>query len=479
MGSCPSYVVTLFADGRVEYEGRGYVAVYGKMRAQKSPAVAQALLRQFLAAGFNNLKTKYDSYYTDVPGYMLTLRRNGQTKSVRDHSSQRKNLTKLEDAVDLATGSAIWIEGSEGLIENLRYNNVKLSGAEGGRLLVGIVEASNTPQVVDELLRSGADANQVDKFGRTPLMIAARRDQRDFARLLLDNGAAVDPTAGQQSALSYAAATGDLELARMLLAAHADPIHDDGDCLTPLAHAAQSGSPKMTALLLEHGASAASLLPNGEVNRDRCIHSTDHTPVIYKSEKYAQPQEADIDKAAVARLLVTHGSDVNGRNRKGQSAMFDWAPDMLRYLLTVGGNIEQRDPDGETPLTNALDEKTFLFLRDAGADINAANHDGQTLLMQAAFCGCNGALIQAIIDSHADLELRDKQGRTALFLAVENESDAIDLLIAAHANVNAQDARGRTPLAVVTAAFLASKEDYERRDHQAIIDKLRAAGARE
>lgn len=58
-------------------------------------------------------------------------------------------------------------------------------------------------------------------------------------------------------------------------------------------------------------------------------------------------------------------------------------------------------------------------------------------------------LVQALLDAGAEVELRDRHGKTALFYAVEvaNEnSDVISALIARGADPNCKSVEGKTPL---------------------------------
>lgn len=89
------------------------------------------------------------------------------------------------------------------------------------------------PQALALLLERGAQADEPNSFGKTPLMAAAQANQIDSVRLLLDRSAAVNATTWQQdgpplahdgrNALMYAAANAALPVVKLLLERGADP----------------------------------------------------------------------------------------------------------------------------------------------------------------------------------------------------------------------------------------------------------------
>jgi hypothetical protein len=138
---------------------------------------------------------------------------------------------------------------------------------------------------------------------------------------------------------------------------------------TTLLHKA-AGDPDMMALLLRHGAD-----PNGR----NSLGETALWEVVRMSEG---PMEV-----RCARLLIDAGTDVNARvNEYGSTAVHKAASSdslqCLRLLLEGGGNPNQQDRNGNTPmhvagsLTKRLRSQTVQILLDHGADPSLLNHSG-------------------------------------------------------------------------------------------------------
>ena len=83
---------------------------------------------------------------------------------------------------------------------------------------------------------------------------------------------------------------------------------------------------------------------------------------------------------------------------------------MARLLLEHGADVKAANKDGDTAIFHATLTEMAELLLEHGADVNAANKDGETALFHAKSVG----VAQSIIKHHPDLEHRNEYGETAL-----------------------------------------------------------------
>jgi ankyrin repeat protein len=137
--------------------------------------------------------------------------------------------------------------------------DIEQPGRDGLHPLHNAVFSGNK-DIVALLIQKGVMVDAKGKLGRTPLVTFAATGGTDIeiARMLLAAGA--DPNiesakeAESPSALQHAAETGNLELAEMLIAAHADVNHRNAVGWTPLHAAVITGRPEIVRLLIANGA---------------------------------------------------------------------------------------------------------------------------------------------------------------------------------------------------------------------------------
>lgn len=163
--------------------------------------------------------------------------------------------------------------------------------------------------------------------------------------------------------------------------------------------------------------------------------------------------------------LVEHGADVNVVDDDGVTpflwAYFKGHKDIVKYLLSKGGNINYDGFDEGTLLMAAAGDVEFVsFLLDAGAEVNhPMPRGGETALHHAASKKGQTAVVKLLIERGGNVNHRAKSnaysalnyfgtfwGETPLHVAaVCGDREMIEVLLAASADKTIHTAEGKTP----------------------------------
>lgn len=121
-GFCPTYEVTIHADGLVVYQGYEHVGVLGERQGSASTEGIAELLHACQQLNFFELDAKYEHKFdehgkpysiTDQPSRIMTLTVNGQSKQVEQYFGGPEALRALADQIDLIAGTAVWTKKAE------------------------------------------------------------------------------------------------------------------------------------------------------------------------------------------------------------------------------------------------------------------------------------------------------------------------------------------------------------------------------
>ena len=267
-----------------------------------------------------------------------------------------------------------------------------------------------TAAIIARLVGEPGPINGQDRFGRTPLHVAALWNEGpETIRALLDAGAGIGARAKGGWTALHDAAEGNQHpgVIEMLVGRGANVDERDAKKKTPLHYAASSNdNPAIIAALVAAGAE-----PNARGKYRR-------TPLHEAVERNRGPD--------IIGALLAGGANVNARDTFGQTPLHlasrsdDADADIIRMLLEAGGDVELRDSDGRTPLSAAASRHNPVVARAllaAGSDPNARDKEGETPLHLAGEWSDNPMVAVALMEAGADPTMRDAEGRTARQLA--------------------------------------------------------------
>ena len=303
-----------------------------------------------------------------------------------------------------------------GVTRGYRYN--ELIGSQGGLTALHFAARQGSANAVRALVGGGVDVNQVSPGDRaTPLLVAIINGHFDLAAYLIEHGA--DPNLASDAGVSPVYATLNVQWAPV--AAYPQPR----------AHLQQARTYlDLLALLLDRGAD-----PNARVRRK----------VWYSGYNFDQ---SGVDEAGAAafwrasyasdvaamKLLVLRGADPSiptprlfsrrgpedpqaGADKSGLPVIPIGGPGATPlhaaagpgYAMGFAGNSHHYAPGGMLPAVRYLVE-------ELGADVNAVDPDGNTVVHNAAARG-DTEMIRYLVSKGADVKKVNRAGQTTIDVA--------------------------------------------------------------
>lgn len=270
--------------------------------------------------------------------------------------------------------------------------------------------------------------------GQTPLHFAAIYGHAGISQYLLDNGA--DTKAQDISGatpLHEAVRYGNVEIVRQLLAAGANVNGQDSLGKTPLlVLIPQEKQAEIYGLLLSSGANVNQKDTYG----DTILHVASMSKI--------SPE--------ILRLFTEAGADINIRNKKGltpiATSIEHGQAEQVNFFAVNGADIHAEDAKKNTPLTSVLERSDDMY-KSLVVKQNASSIDseGNTPLLVALKRNAAFDRIQYIADLDSNANARNRDGESALFVAVQkNNRKAGELLLSRGADIFAANTQNISPL---------------------------------
>ena len=224
------------------------------------------------------------------------------------------------------------------------------------------------PEIVEELLRHGADPDIRDGEGFTPLDLLGTRRATEAAQ----SSMRILRGAGAEVTVWTAIRIGDSERALSLLGENPELVNAPSPDLgfTPLQTAARAADLRLVRWLLERGAAVNARNPMG------------NTSLWFA----CQSGEEAAARLAIARELIAAGAEIDRRCEEGTTALSYAAwrgpAALVGLLLAHGADPELGSEKGERPLDharrgpNASERDEIVRLLTEAVETRAANSGG-------------------------------------------------------------------------------------------------------
>ncbi|XP_076129143.1 kinase D-interacting substrate of 220 kDa B isoform X1 [Alosa pseudoharengus] len=339
--------------------------------------------------------------------------------------------------------------------------------SDNGQTPLMLAAEQGSLEIIQELIRRGANVNLDDVDCWSALICAAKEGHVDVVKELLESSAYIEHRdMGGWTALMWAAYKGRVEVTQVLLENEANPNTTGHQySVYPIIWAAGRGHSEIVHLLLKHGA---------KVN---CSDKYGTTPLIWASRK---------GHYDCVMHLLENGADVDQEGANSMTALIvavkGGYTEVVKELLKRNPNVNMTDKDGNTALMIAAKEgytEIVQDLLDAGTYVNIPDRSGDTVLI-GAVRGGHVEIVRALLHKYADIDIRGQDNKTALYWAVEKGNatmvrdilqcnpdtetttkdgetplikatkmrniDIVELLLDKGAKVSAVDKKGDTPL---------------------------------
>ncbi|XP_062711314.1 uncharacterized protein LOC134289471 [Aedes albopictus] len=342
---------------------------------------------------------------------------------------------------------------------------------KNGKALIHFAAKAGYMGTVKMLIESyAADVNAQDNDGNTPVLVAAKNNEWEMVKMLIDKDSKyfADYKIANKNGetLIHFAARDNMEMVKILIDDYAADVNaQDNDGNTPLHVAAKHSEWEEVKKLIGR---------NSEYFGNYKIANDDGQTLYNFAEESGNME-------IVQMLIDDYAADVNAQDNDGNTPLllaakiYKW--EMVKMLIDkdskYSADYKIANNAGQTLIHFAAEsgnmEIVQMLIDDYAADVNAQDNDGNTPLLLAVK-RYKWEMVKMLIDKDfkysADYKIANNAGQTLIHFAAEKGGvEIVKMLIENYAaDVNAQDNDGNTPV------LLAAKQ-YDWKMVKILIDK--------
>ncbi|KAL6406251.1 FabD/lysophospholipase-like protein [Ilyonectria robusta] len=345
--------------------------------------------------------------------------------------------------------------GHSDIVDLINFSIDSMSPRNNGKAILHWAAENGQCRVLGLILDGVDDVDSRGPDNVTPLSLAAKNGHTGACEMLLDRGANTESKESTGlTPLHLASMCGHAEVAGLLLDKNANIEAECYQLRTPLLHAARHGKTQVVKMLLDRKCNVRA--------QDRswatalilacCSNSIPCVSLILEQE----PETHKRPTAAVAATITSQVGDFHmfeyllgvagdipeARERfllMIRNAIYRGNDEMVKLTILKGADINAKDESGRTLLSSAIEDQSpdqvkALLRHDA---VPSDTHEMGAALSLAARRGDN-ELAQLILSTcDLDINMPCEGGRPALSTAVLFEQKQVALLLLQHsANVN-------------------------------------------
>jgi len=246
------------------------------------------------------------------------------------------------------------------------------------------------------LIESGANANEANIYGNTPLHYALRRTSMErrqgrvaVVAFLVKHGANINRrTKNGITPLMDASNIGDTDALKYLVKNGAQIDLADKDGRTALALAANRLYDDIVIYLVVHNVNVDTHDEQGRTPLMQAIAASSLFTIQNEKDRSIE----EVNRLSIVNLLLDHHADVNSADKSGWTplalAAQNNSTEIVTTLINHGAeqNIHVPSLGGETPLMTAIRKNNLQMLKvlvAAKPDLTLANSQGRTALSYA------------------------------------------------------------------------------------------------